>query len=210
MRHPPQQASLGTTPFDEEEEDVNDDTPSFLGRHKKNKKQARAYHTGMSLDRSPSPQRGGGWASPGLTTPLEEGSTGRSRGASPNKRYGELNGGRGVTWANAKASSARVNGYPSYQSRNQGFFGRHMRRISSSLPYFSHGGEEDRIAEKEKAGRGRSGRSTWQELPRRFGMLMSRRRKYVGLAIAVIFALLMWFHKRERFPEHRSKGLADS
>ncbi|KAI7537703.1 hypothetical protein KC343_g18009, partial [Hortaea werneckii] len=116
----------------------------------------------MSLDHSPSPQRGGGWSSPGLTTPYEDvnpGSGAVSRSRSPAvKSFGDLNGGApggatasvagagagGVTWASAKSASARVNGYPRYQSQNEGFFTRHYRKISEGLPYFAHGGQEDR------------------------------------------------------------------
>lgn len=169
---------IGTTPFNEEEE----------------------Y---MSLDRSPSPRAGGGWSSPGLTTtpPSEpSGANGRLRGASPGKKYGELSSGH-VTWDSAKASSARVNKYPSYQSQNQGFFARHMRRISSGLPYFAHGGQEDRYAEKEKLNRGRTpGRidlkslkdvGFWKELPRRMGLMLSRRRKYVALILLLILSIVL-------------------
>lgn len=150
----------------------------------------------MSLDRSPSPQAAGGWSSPGLTLPYEE-TNGRSR--SPGRRYGALNG--GVTWATAKAGSDRVSrGYPRYQSQNEGFFSRHYRRISEGLPYFAHGGQEDRLVEKERLGRGRSwGNFSVAELPRRLGLLLSRRRKYVALAVMLLFALLLWFQKRESF-----------
>lgn len=149
----------------------------------------------MSLDRSPSPHRDGGWSSPGLNTPYED-SNGRAR--SPGKRYGDLNGGGGpgVTWASAKANSARVNGYPSYQSQNQGFFARHYRKMSEGLPSFAHGGQEDRYAEKEKLGRGRSGGMSFRELPRRVGLLLSRRRKHVALFMVLLFAVLLWFQKR--------------
>lgn len=174
-----------TTPFHEEDEAAYAESPQQ-----------------MSLDRSPSPQRGGGWSSPGLTTPVDElGAAGasRSRGASPRKGYGELNGGRGVTWATAKAGSARVNGYPSYQSQNQGFFGRHMRRISSGLPQYLAGGGDDRYAEKEKLGRGRSKgwMSGLQELPRRLGLLLSRRRKHAALLVMAVLAVMVWFSQRE-------------
>ena len=159
--------TLAGTPFDEEEEEQ---------KH-------------MSLDRSPSPQRDGGWSSPGLTVPMDE-----LNGSRP--RYGDVNGGAGVTWASAKANSARVNGYPSYRSQNQGFFDRHMRKISSSLPnlpYFSNYWQEDRYAEKEKLGRGRPALdpSQWKDLPKHFGLLMSRRRKYLTLG-ALLGMLLIW------------------
>ena len=185
--------TFGTTAFVEEEENFLSESPQQQQQQKQ-----------MSLDRSPSPRRGGGWSSPGLSTPVEEG---RSRGASPRKGYGDLNGGRGssgVTWATAKAGSARVNGYPSYQSQNQGFFGRHMRRISSGLPQYFVGGQDDRFAEKEKLGRGRSGGGLsglaaggWREVPRRLGLLISRRRKQVMLLVLAILMVAVWFSKRK-------------
>ena len=185
MRSPQltQSAAFGTTPFNEEDEDRNH----------------------MSLDRSPSPRPEGGWSSPGLTTtPPRESSHTRSRGPSPHKRYGELNGGSNVTWDSAKAGSARVNGYPRYESRNQGFFGRSMRRLSTSLPYFSHGGQEDRFAEKEKLGRGRiPGRldlkdlEFWKELPRRIGLLIARRRKYVAILLLFILGIVVFNNSGE-------------
>lgn len=149
----------------------------------------------MSLSRSPSPRRDGGWSSPGLTTPYDE-SNGRSR--SPRKAYGDVNGGaQGVTWASAKANSARVNGYPSYQSQNKGFFSRHMRNLSESLPYFAHGGQEDRHAEKERSARGRNSGGSWADVPRRIAFLLSRRRKYAAMLVLGIFAVLLWFSKRK-------------
>ena len=173
----------------------------------------RGSHTHMSLDRSPSPHRSGGWSSPGLTSPFEEtNGHSRSQNPSPGKRngYGQLNGGAqpGVTWGSAKAKSARVNGYPSYQPQNQGFFGRHYRRLSESLPHFARGGQEDRYAEKEKLGRGRSGgwsgssnsKMKWRELPRRVGLLISRRRKGVALVLLFLLGLMIWFQKRTTPP----------
>lgn len=169
---PTKQVQLGTTPFIEED----DRDP-------------------MSLDHSPSPQRDGGWSSPGLTTPFEDTKGARIRGVSPN-----MNGGHGVTWASAKANSERVNGYPRYQSQNQGFFSR-VRKMSMSLPLFAHGGQEDRYAEKEKLGRGRQGRDggrmAWSDFPRRIGLLLSRRRKYLALLIFGIFLALWWFNAGE-------------
>ncbi|KAH0538862.1 hypothetical protein FGG08_004579 [Glutinoglossum americanum] len=100
----------------------------------------------MSLSRSPSPLPHGGWATPGLTS-------GRS---SPTKRnYGDINGnGNTVSWASAKAKSDEVNGYPSFSTRSNNFFGRHVRKLSHSLPRFNLGRRKD-FAEKEKLGRGR-------------------------------------------------------
>ena len=171
-------SSLGTTSFIEEDED----------------RPARKH---MSLDRSPSPREAGGWSSPGLNT-SNEGSTARSRGSSPAKKsYGDLNGGH-VTWTNAKAISARVKGQASYQSQNQGFFSRHMRRISERLPYFAHGGQEDRYREKGKLGRDRGSLAInqidWRELPRRIAFVVSRRRKYVAMLVSLILLIVLWFN----------------
>ena len=176
----------GATFYEEDEED-----------HRQGYGQGQKH---MSLDRSPSPQRSGGWASPGLTIP-DDGTNGRSRSPAASKVYGDLNGGPGssVSWASAKAGSARVNGYPRYQSQNEGFFTRHYRKMSEGLPYFAHGGQEDRFAEKEKLGRGRSaaggvGRFSFRELPRRMGLLISRRRKPVAVVLLFVLGLMIWFN----------------
>ena len=144
----------------------------------------------MSLDHSPEPNSAGGWASPGLTTPVEEGYS-TSRGRSPSKRYGDP--GHHVSWATAKASSARVSGYPSYESQNQGYFGRKMRSLSIGLPqYFAQGRQGEQYAEKEKLGRGRRRHKDWRDLPRRLGLLMSRRRRYMLLAVIGLLFFLIW------------------
>jgi mannan polymerase II complex MNN10 subunit len=104
----------------------------------------------MSLSRSPSPRPGGGWSSPGLTNPYATVS-GRS---SPTRAYGVNGGTNTVTWESAKAKSNGVNGYPSFSTQSKGFFNRHMRSLSASLPRFNIGAEKS-YAEKEKLGRGR-------------------------------------------------------
>ncbi|KAK4545752.1 hypothetical protein LTR36_002706 [Oleoguttula mirabilis] len=134
----------------------------------------------MSLDRSPSRERGG-WSSPGLTTPFEEAN---------GKSYGGLDGKQDVSWAKARANSARVQ-----DSQGQGFISRHYRRLSESLPHFAHGGQEDRFAEKEKLGRGRASRTSFKELPRRLGLLLSRRRKPVAVFVLMLLAVFAWFQK---------------
>lgn len=92
----------------------------------------------MSLSRSPSPIPGGGWSSPGLNL-----NSGRSSPA-------HISGGT-TAWESAKMRNHNVNGYPSFSTQNSGFFVRHMRRISSSLPRFS----DSPYSQKEKLGRGR-------------------------------------------------------
>ncbi|CAM1505597.1 Fc.00g112340.m01.CDS01 [Cosmosporella sp. VM-42] len=95
----------------------------------------------MTLSRSPSPVPGGGWSSPGLNI-----NSGRSSPANI--------GGGSVAWESSKMRKPGANGYPSFSTQNQGFFTRHMRRISSSLPRFTSHGDVP-YAEKEKLGRGR-------------------------------------------------------
>jgi hypothetical protein len=108
----------------------------------------------MSLSRSPSPIPGGGWSSPGLMT-----SSGRSSPAKAS--FSGSNGGGGgsganVTWESARLKTQGVSNYPSFSTQNQGFFQRHMRRISQSLPTFNAANMDDQhFAEKEKLGRGR-------------------------------------------------------
>lgn len=193
-------ASFNHTPFDEEEEE---------NQH--------AAH--MSLDRSPSPNRDGGWSSPGLvTSPTGEQSNGRLHGKG--KRYiAELNGGVGVgsnvTWESARANSARVNGsvYTSYQqgqnqNQGRGYFSRHLKRVSSGLPAFYQGGRETRYAEKEKLGRGRIPGSLfsgwrhwrlrdWREVPRRLAWMLSRRRKLVAVVMLFVLGIVLMNNKSE-------------
>ncbi|KAK3080936.1 hypothetical protein LTS18_011760, partial [Coniosporium uncinatum] len=103
----------------------------------------------MSLSRSPSPQRGGGWSSPGLTTPYNS----TSRRSSPMRAY--ANGGpNNITWASAKAKSAEVKSYPAFETRNQNVFARYARKFSTGMGLPTFNGDPDKdYAEKEKLGR---------------------------------------------------------
>ncbi|EME88277.1 glycosyltransferase family 34 protein [Pseudocercospora fijiensis CIRAD86] len=165
----------------------------------------------MSLDRSPSPRRDGGWSSPGLTTPDGEINGKRLRGASPSASSG-MNGGHDVTWASAKQRSARISGYPSYQSTNQGFFGRFKRKLSMSLPY-AYGGQDGRFAEKEKLGRGRLPvqKMQWTELlaemVRRMGLILSRKRKWYALVILILTFALFFFKNSLVYQYRRTSWL---
>jgi mannan polymerase II complex MNN10 subunit len=73
-----------------------------------------------------------------------------------------------------------------------------MRRISERLPYFAHGGQEDRYREKEKLGRGRGwmpiNQIDWKELPRRIALIISRRRKHVAMLVSLILLVILWFN----------------
>ena len=156
-------------------------------------------YSNMSLSRSPSPRRGGGWSSPGLTSPYDSVS-GKS---SPRKGYGDIqmNGSassENVTWATAKARSEHINGYPSFSTRNNGFFSRHARKISSGLPTFSMGTRRD-FSDKEKLGRGR-----WQHMngsrTGRFltymGRIIWRLRLRLGIVFAFILAIILFYVTR--------------
>ena len=166
----------------------------------------------MSLSRSPSPRAGGGWASPGLTSNFDN-MNGRS---SPRKMYPDLgmNGGASgsgsVTWASAKARSDEVNGYPSFSTRSNGFFSRHARRISHSLPKFNLGGKRD-YSDKEKLGRGRwypSNGSRLDRLKTFVGSITRRMRLRIFLVILLVLSIILFYITREySHPPCRRTGL---
>ena len=149
----------------------------------------------MSLSRSPSPQRGGGWASPGLNHNFNS----QSRSSTPVASY-SVNGSHSVTWASAQAKSAQVKGYPAYQERSLGFFGKHMRKISSSLPFFHQAPKDDRFTEKEKLGRGRwqppSGGSRWSNVTGRIGRLVWRMRLRLAIVLGLILTVVCFYATR--------------
>ena len=82
----------------------------------------------MSPSRSVSPLPTGRWNSP---EPTERSSTPNGLYAGTNNYHNTDN-----QWAAAKARSAQIRGYPSIQTKNEGFFQRSKRRIST-LPVFS-------------------------------------------------------------------------
>ncbi|KIX01482.1 uncharacterized protein Z518_09208 [Rhinocladiella mackenziei CBS 650.93] len=83
----------------------------------------------MSQSRTPSPRPNGGWTARGLS---ERSSTSNGLYAGANS-YSSSDD----QWVAAKARSAQVRGYPSIQTKNEGFFQRSRRKISSRLPVFS-------------------------------------------------------------------------
>lgn len=140
----------------------------------------------MSLSRSPSPVPGGGWSSPGL----DINTSGRSSPA-----RGTLGNGHNVTWESARLKTQGVSGYPSFSTQNQGFFTRHMRQLSSSLPTFTK--HDDRYVEKDKMGRSR-----WNiPLVGRLRKMMTRMsRKTKGrlmiLGILLLCYMLFWITRK--------------
>jgi len=169
------------------------------------------YFTDMSLSRSPSPRRGGGWSSPGLTTPYDN----ISGQSSPRKVYGDIQmngstGRDGVSWASAKQKSEEVlNGYPSFSTRNQGFFSRHARRISTSLPTFNMGGRRT-YSDKEKLGRGR-----WPPINgSKFGRFLSmlgrtiwRLRLRLGILLCFVLAIVLFYVTRKLYTLPRVRNM---
>ena len=146
-------------------------------------------YDGMSLSRSPSPRLGGGWSTPGLTSPYETGNA-----------YTDLNGSAGtsVTWESAKARSNEVKGYPSFSTKNQGFFSRHARKISTSLPTFSLSKRD--YSDKEKLGRGRWPASRTGKTGRfltTFGRMLWRGRLRLGVVLGLILAFVLFYATRE-------------
>lgn len=103
----------------------------------------------MSLSRSPSPKLNGGWTSRGLTD---------NRTPSPSQMpYGTNGfGDNDAQWAAAKAKSQAVRGYPTIQTKNEGFFKRTKRHVSQVLPTFNTFSPQDKNwRDQEKLGRGR-------------------------------------------------------
>jgi mannan polymerase II complex MNN10 subunit len=135
----------------------------------------------MSLSRSPSPVPGGGWASPGLNI-----NSGRSSPAHAT--------GTPVSWESAKLRNQGLNGsgQPSFSTHNQGFFTRHMRRISSSLPRFNPN-TNAKYADKGKSGPGR-----WpgQNMPLvgRIRSIFGRMGRKLKFRLMISFIVLLIFY----------------
>ena len=147
----------------------------------------------MSLSRSPSPQRGGGWSSPGLTY--------ESGNSSPRRTYGDVqvNGtaGSGVTWESANARTDEVKSYASRSTPSQGFFARHVRKISHSLPIFDLGKD---YAQKEKLGRGRWAPNQQTRTGRALSSLgrqLWRMRTKLMVVFAFLLAYILFYATRE-------------
>ncbi len=99
----------------------------------------------MSLSRSPSPVPGGGWASPGLNI----NTSGRS---SPTRTHS--GNGDAASWGPSRSKSSMASGYPSFSTQNEGFFTRHMRKLSHNLSRFSAAAARPvSSSDKEKPGR---------------------------------------------------------
>ncbi|KAE8149200.1 alpha-1,6-mannosyltransferase subunit [Aspergillus avenaceus] len=150
----------------------------------------------MSLSRSPSPHPGGGWSSPGLT-PGSGTSTPHSGLLSPNPL-----GSSGISWAAAKAKSDEVRGYPSFSTRNNGFFSRSKRQLSATLPTFRVTSRSPNgYIDKDEFGRQPfSPGKSWR--PFGFGKTMLRRRRlrlFLVLAVVLVGYIFFWSSLMERY-----------
>lgn len=92
-------------------------------------------------------------------------------------------------WESARLKRAGNSGYPSFSTQNKGFFTRHMRRISSSLPRFANAHQ---YAEKEKD---KPVRAPWsvQNLPLlgRLRGIMARMGRKMKMRLLFLFLLVM-------------------
>lgn len=150
----------------------------------------------MSLSCSPSPHPGGGWASPGLNYNSGRNSpTGSFPFASP--------GGISAPWEATKMRTLGVTGYPSFSTHNQGFFQRHMRRISSSLPRFGQASQPPYGGFKDKQNHG-----PWsvQNLPlvgrmqRRAARMKRKTKIRLAILFFILFAVWVFYHSRKSRP----------
>lgn len=143
----------------------------------------------MSNSRSSSPAPGGGWSSPGLNT-----HSGRS---SPATAFPGITNGQQDLWGSSRSKNMGNRGYPAFETQNQGFFQRHMRRISNSLPRFN---TNTNYEEKEKLQRGRWSPAQPGSLLGRLRNMMARIGRKSKLRMLIIFLLLfaiwLFYHSR--------------
>lgn len=152
----------------------------------------------MTLSRSPSPVPGGGWSSPGLNIST----SGRSSPAAP-AFTGFVNGHQPSSWeSSSRTKKMGERTYPAFETQNQGFFQRHMRRISNNLPRFN---TSTHYAEKEKLQRGRWAAATqsvpWLGRLKHMAGRMGRKSKLCLLGVSLLLlAVWTFFHSRTLVP----------
>jgi mannan polymerase II complex MNN10 subunit len=103
-------------------------------------------------------------------------------------------------WESSRLKKGGSTGYPSFSTKNQNFFSRHMRRFSSSLPRFNG---SPYYADKEKLGRGRWSVHNVPLLGRMRGIMARMGRKMkMRLLILLMFLLsiIVFYNSRECQP----------
>jgi len=96
-------------------------------------------------------------------------------------------------WAAARAKAQAVRGYPTIQTKNEGFFKRTKRHVSQVLPTFNTFGSQDKNwRDQEKLGRGRwhpaGGEGKFSTVRTFLGNFL-RKFKFVFLVLGVIAIL---------------------
>lgn len=144
----------------------------------------------MSLSRSPSPLQGRGWSTPGVGSSPE-------RGGSHNA-YGQSDG-AAVSWTTAKERSAKIRGYSASSPRSQGFFSKHIRGLSGTLPRFN-GSPVRRFALEDKPQLGWGG-SGFTDAIKSFASIMNRPnrrlRRYISILMAFVLAISFFYATRK-------------
>jgi mannan polymerase II complex MNN10 subunit len=141
----------------------------------------------MTLSRSPSPVPGSTWSSPGLNSNHSGRSTPSQPAASP------------LPWEASKMRGLGITSYPSEPAQSQGFFRRHMRGLSSSLPRFAptrHAAmieKEEALNRRYRAKFGGTLSSRLRRVSTRMGSKL-RQRLLLGL---ILWLLLHYFYSRK-------------
>lgn len=90
-----------------------------------------------------------------------------------------------------------MKGYPGFTPRNQGFFSKHFRRISTSLP-ISYG-------DKEKLGRGRYQGNKLTQMANRIGWNLWRLRRSLGVVLFILVSIIMFYATRKHMASPSSR-----
>ena len=107
-----------------------------------------------------------------------------------------MNGGLGVPWGAAKAKSEQVRGYPSFSTRNTGFFSRQRRKISASLPRFTINAAGHMGASAPGRGPGLGEGPLLRRVLTLVGNLLRRTR--IRLLLLFILGTIFWLVFRDR------------
>lgn len=140
----------------------------------------------MSLSRSPSPHRGGGWSTPGLADQSEHGNAQWTE-------YNNLNGTTSRTAANTNTRS--LQSMPSFSTRNEGFFSRQRRKISATLPRFNSFNTDQKDWNAEKLGRGRwrpASGIKWGSLKTLIGNILRKFKILLIVLVLIPLTTILW------------------
>lgn len=157
----------------------------------------------MSLSRTPSPQPGGGWSTPGLTDASDYDTPWR-------RDHGDLNGSgpNDLAWAAAKARSQGVRNTPSFTTRNEGFFSRQKRKISATLPRFNSSNADQKDWKAEKLGRGRwrpAGDGRLSRLRTLVGNILRKFKLLIVMMVIIALMTILWSRSRKCLKRRQGK-----